>query len=83
MTTVGYGDKVPQTIPGKIVGMIWTILGLSLISMFFASITTILYEIITGTKVDHAIFNTQVGVIRDSIENLLVLQNGGNPVGIT
>ncbi len=83
MTTVGYGDKVPQTIAGKIVGMIWTILGLSLISMFIASITTILGEIISGTKVEHVIYNTKVGVIRESIERLLVLQEGGNPVGIS
>jgi hypothetical protein len=33
-TTVGYGDKVPHTIPGKVVMMIWMFLGCYIMSVF-------------------------------------------------
>ena len=41
-TTVGYGDKVPRKIAGRIVTVIWILLSLFLISYFTASITTAL-----------------------------------------
>jgi hypothetical protein len=34
MCTVGYGDKIPQTIPGKIVACIAAVLGTSTISLY-------------------------------------------------
>jgi polar amino acid transport system substrate-binding protein len=40
MTTVGYGDKVPVTIGGRIIGLLWMFTAIILISGFTASITT-------------------------------------------
>lgn len=40
MTTVGYGDKAPQTLGGRIVAIIWMIASIILISSFTAAITT-------------------------------------------
>jgi ABC-type amino acid transport substrate-binding protein len=40
MTTVGYGDKTPQTLGGRIVAIIWMIASIILISSFTAAITT-------------------------------------------
>jgi voltage-gated potassium channel len=40
MTTVGYGDKVPVTTGGRIVGIIIMFFGLALLSSFTASIST-------------------------------------------
>ena len=79
---LGYGDKVPQTIFGKIIGMIWTMFGICLISVFTASVTTIMGEIIGGGVKEHTIENSVIGVIQGSIERHLVLQNGGKPVGL-
>ena len=42
MTTVGYGDKVPVTIGGRIIGLLWMFTAIILISGFTASITTAL-----------------------------------------
>ena len=42
MTTVGYGDKAPQTLWGRVVGMIWMFTGLIVISTFTAAVTTAL-----------------------------------------
>ncbi|MEM7115854.1 MAG: glycine betaine/L-proline ABC transporter substrate-binding protein ProX [Chloroflexota bacterium] len=39
-TTVGYGDKTPKTIPGRIIGLIWMFSGLFVLASFTASIAT-------------------------------------------
>lgn len=40
MTTVGYGDKAPETFGGRIVAIIWMFASIILISSFTAAITT-------------------------------------------
>ena len=40
MTTVGYGDKAPKTLGGRIIAIIWMFASIILISSFTAAITT-------------------------------------------
>lgn len=40
MTTVGYGDKAPKTLAGRIIATIWMFTAIIIISSFTASITT-------------------------------------------
>jgi len=42
MTTVGYGDKAPRTIGGRIVALVWMFASIIVISFFTASIATAL-----------------------------------------
>ncbi|MEO7071936.1 MAG: transporter substrate-binding domain-containing protein [Rhodanobacter sp.] len=42
MTTVGYGDLAPRTVPGRLVGIVWMITALLVVSFFTASITSAL-----------------------------------------
>ena len=42
MTTVGYGDKAPTTLAGRILGLIWMFVGIIIISSFTATITSTL-----------------------------------------
>lgn len=42
MTTVGYGDKAPRTLGGRIVGLIWMFVAIIIISSFTAAITSAL-----------------------------------------
>jgi ABC-type amino acid transport substrate-binding protein len=42
MTTVGYGDKAPQTPAGRVVALIWMFAGIIIISSFTAAIATAL-----------------------------------------
>ena len=42
MTTVGYGDTAPRTVPGRILGLVWMLAALVIVSLFTASITSAL-----------------------------------------
>ena len=42
LTTVGYGDKAPQTLIGRVLALIWMFTGLIFISSFIAAMTTTL-----------------------------------------
>jgi len=42
MTTVGYGDKSPRTLGGRIIGLIWMFVAIIIISSFTAAITSAL-----------------------------------------
>lgn len=55
MTTVGYGDKSPRTIGGRIVGFIWMFAAIIVISFFTASIASSL----TVTQLDNRVSGPQ------------------------
>ncbi|MBW2475959.1 MAG: transporter substrate-binding domain-containing protein [Deltaproteobacteria bacterium] len=42
MTTVGYGDKAPRTLCGRVVALVWMFAGIIIISSFTAAITSTL-----------------------------------------
>jgi ABC-type amino acid transport substrate-binding protein len=50
LTTVGYGDKVPTTVPGRLIGLVWMFAGLFIIASFTASVTSALT--VTKLKAD-------------------------------
>lgn len=42
MTTVGYGDTAPRSVPGRVLGLVWMLAALLVVSFFTASITSAL-----------------------------------------
>lgn len=68
MTTVGYGDKSPRSLGGRIVGFIWMFTAIIVISFFTASIASSL----TVTQLDSRVSgpgdlpNVQTGVLTGS-----------------
>jgi ABC-type amino acid transport substrate-binding protein len=40
MTTVGYGDKAPVSLPGRLIGLVWMFAGLIMVASFTAAITS-------------------------------------------
>lgn len=40
MSTVGYGDKTPSTLPGRLIAIFWMIFGVILVSVFTATLTS-------------------------------------------
>jgi ABC-type amino acid transport substrate-binding protein len=68
MTTVGYGDKAPKTMGGRIFALIWMIFSIVFIASFTANITTQLT--ISGLKGKvrgfNDLYNTRVGAASGS-----------------
>ncbi|MDX2496247.1 MAG: transporter substrate-binding domain-containing protein, partial [Desulfuromusa sp.] len=68
MTTVGFGDKTPLTVAGRLLGIVWMFSGIILISSFTAAITSSL----TVARLDSNIRtiadlpNVSVGTINDT-----------------
>ena len=82
--------QVPQTIAGKVVAILWALMGITILGMFTATLTTKLQELVAQLAENgaqqaadvnaRAVANSRVGVLNGSIEKHLVLQEGGNPV---
>ncbi len=51
MTTVGYGDKVPKSTPGKVIATVWMFTAVIIISSFTASIASSLTVQKTGLRI--------------------------------
>lgn len=68
LTTVGFGDKTPQTVAGRLLGIVWMFSGIFLISSFTAAITSSL----TVTRLESNVRtiadlpNVSVGTINDT-----------------
>jgi ABC-type amino acid transport substrate-binding protein len=80
MTTVGYGDKAPQTVGGRIIALVWMFAGLIMISGFTAAIASAL----TVDQLDFDInglsdlHNVRVGTVKNSSSEGFLSENGIN-----
>jgi polar amino acid transport system substrate-binding protein len=81
MTSVGYGDKIPKTIGGRVVAIIWMLFSIVFIASFTARITTSLTIGELRGKVHgfNDLYNVRVGSISQS-EASIFLINQGIPV---
>ncbi|MDQ8193765.1 transporter substrate-binding domain-containing protein [Coraliomargarita sp. SDUM461004] len=68
MTTVGYGDKSPKTLGGRIVGLIWMFAAIIIISGFTAAIASSLTVSSLQTRIQSLddLHGAKVAVLRDS-----------------
>ena len=67
LTTIGYGDKAPITIGGRIVAMLWMLVAIGLTSTLTATITSIFAQDATGELSNVAdLKSMKVGTIGDS-----------------
>lgn len=66
MTTVGYGDKAPRTLGGRIVGVIWMFTAMLIVASFTAAIAASLTVGSLGTPIQGIsdLKNYRVGVVR-------------------
>ena len=63
MTTVGYGDVVPRSLPGRIIALIWVFIGVMIACVMTATTT----EIVTGVE-DLTLIGQKVAVLENSLE---------------
>ncbi len=68
MTTVGYGDKAPRTLFGRIIGFIWMFAGIIVISFFTATIASSLTvsQLESPIRGPADLPNVRVGVLEES-----------------
>lgn len=77
MTTVGYGDKSPKTVGGRVIGIIWMFAGLILISSITASITSSLTVQKLSYSVDdiHSFRKKNIGTVKDSATEIWLVDH--------
>jgi ABC-type amino acid transport substrate-binding protein len=77
MTTVGYGDKAPLTLGGRIVALIWMILGIVLISILTAQITSnlTLTQLNSPIKGPEDLIHVRVGSVADTTSSDYLKEN--------
>lgn len=81
-TTVGYGDKTPKTILGRVIGVIWMFSGLFVLASFTASIATTfaINEVNSHIEGPADLFGKRVGTIERSTAEDFLTQQGIRPI---
>jgi polar amino acid transport system substrate-binding protein len=72
MTTVGYGDKSPRTVGGRIIGLLWMFISIIILTSFTATIVSSLTiasanKTVTVTSLKHKRIGTVPGSISEKI----------------
>jgi ABC-type amino acid transport substrate-binding protein len=77
MTTVGYGDKAPVTFGGRMVALIWMLLGIVLISVLTAHITSnlTLMQLNSPVKGPEDLIRVRVGSVADTTSSDYLREN--------
>lgn len=78
MTTVGYGDKSPRTLGGRIVALVWMFAAIIVISSFTAAITSSLTVSQLGSEIESIddVGNRRVGTLPGSASEEWLFNNG-------
>jgi len=68
MTTVGYGDKVPKSLFGRMLAMTWIFVGIVLIALFTANASSIFLNTELETEISSIqdLYNAKVGSVTKS-----------------
>ena len=79
MTTVGYGDKSPRSISGRIFSILWISFGIVIFCIIAGEIMTIIMN--ANAKETRDMAGERVGVLNSRLyDRSLVTRNGGLPV---
>lgn len=73
MTTVGYGDRYPKSVGGRLFAVLWILLGMCIISIFTATLTSSMTTLSLEAKVK--LSGTKVVVLVGSIEMVTGIQH--------
>jgi polar amino acid transport system substrate-binding protein len=78
MTTVGYGDKSPRTLGGRLVGLVWMFASIIIISSFTATMTTTLTvsRLESSIKGPKDLANKKVGSVANSTSDAYLKDQG-------
>ncbi|XP_066025124.1 uncharacterized protein [Pocillopora verrucosa] len=79
MTTVGYGDKSPKSLPARIFSIVWILVGLIVMAIFTANVTSALTALSLENKTS-SFANKKVAVIGNGTEYQHALQEEAEPI---
>ncbi|XP_074628437.1 uncharacterized protein LOC141886246 isoform X3 [Acropora palmata] len=81
MTTLGYGDRIPRTPLGRLIGLSWILMGLVIITCFQCIMTTLLTARILNKDV--MLYGTKIAAIQNSSSYRLAIRKNArvNPNG--
>ncbi|XP_022779218.1 uncharacterized protein LOC111320785 [Stylophora pistillata] len=86
MTTVGYGDKSPKSLPARIFSIVWILVGLIVMAIFTANVTTALTALTLETEpsridqYENVIINILVAVLGNGTEYQHAQQEEAEPI---
>jgi polar amino acid transport system substrate-binding protein len=77
LTTVGYGDKAPVTLMGRILALFWMIIGIAVVAVLTAHITSnlTLTQLATPVKGVEDLIRLRVGSVAETTSSLFLKQN--------
>lgn len=77
MTTVGYGDKAPKSLPARIFSVLWILTGITMTSIYIAALANAIMNGMTHT--DPEITGRNVGTLKNQLhDSTMVSQHGGS-----
>nr|XP_006819198.1 PREDICTED: uncharacterized protein LOC102804213 [Saccoglossus kowalevskii] len=74
MTTVGYGDRSPRSIPARLFGIAWIIVGIAILSVFTAIVTTEMTE--QTFAIEYHLEGMKLGALNGTEDHRLAVQSG-------
>ena len=81
MTTLGYGDKVPKSHPGRILAVLWIFIGMTMCSIYTASVTT---EILSYRSPPYMeMTGKRVGTLKHRLQDASIISQHGGIVQTT
>lgn len=80
VTTVGYGDKTPKGLPGRIFGLVWIFAGYFAFSYFTATVTSTvtLQEIERNIRTTDDLYGKTVATVSNSAAEYYLMDQGMN-----
>lgn len=79
MTTVGYGDTAPRSIPARLYSILWMIIGMIAFSVLTANITSSLSQ--RTFDAEEKLFGKKVGVLAGTMDATAALVENANVLG--
>jgi polar amino acid transport system substrate-binding protein len=76
MTTVGYGDKSPKTVGGRLVALVWMFAAIIIISSFTAAIASALTVTQLGSSISglNDLYSARVGTLQGSTSEQFLIE---------
>ena len=74
MTTVGYGDRVPKSVPGRLLSVFWILCGMTICALLTAALTTAITTV--AAKQSPTVNKGKIGLLKDRVFEKSILMKG-------